>query len=143
MRSLWLAMLLGSAALAADGGKRPTDEVRGKELYDRHCLACHGATAAGDGPATTALVAEVPNLQGAVKDDKAAIELVRFGRGAMPAFEASFDAEDARRVLKYMAQVHTAAEKPATRPADPAPAPEAEAPLPDGAEVPEGPAVPE
>ncbi|MEQ1504279.1 MAG: cytochrome c, partial [Myxococcota bacterium] len=105
MLSLW-ALSIGTA-LATDNAKRPTDEQRGKELYERHCVSCHGAKAAGDGPATSALVFEVPDLQGKVKSDRATIDLVVLGKGTMPAFEASFESDDARRVLQYMATVHT------------------------------------
>jgi mono/diheme cytochrome c family protein len=131
--------LLAGVAWAADP-KRPTDEQRGKELYERHCVACHGASAAGDGPATASLVVKVPDLQGAVKTDKESIELVRFGKGAMPAFEASFDNEDARRVLLHMSKVHEGGSKPAApEPPTPAPAPEGDAQPADDEVPPEGP----
>lgn len=107
-------------AWAADQ-KRPTDEQRGKELYDRHCAACHGVSAEGHGPATQALVVQVPDLKGKLKVDQATIDLVVMGRGPMPSFEASFDAEDARRVLAYMTKLGTA---PPVAPDPPAPAPE-------------------
>lgn len=131
MRSLALvAVLLTLPAFAAQPTKRPTDAERGKELYERHCVACHGATAAGDGPATKALVFQVPDLQGKVQARQPQIDVVVRGKGAMPAFEASFDAEDARRVLLYMST---------TRPAAPAPAPEPAAePPPEDAQAPEG-----
>jgi len=109
---LFLLPLVSSFAWADDSKKRPTDEERGKELYERHCVACHGATAMGDGPATSALVVPIPDLHGQVKADKATIDVVEFGRGAMPGYEASFDAEDARRVLKFMSSAD--APKPAT-----------------------------
>lgn len=117
--------MLGFLILAITAGwaqdkKRPTDEQRGKELYDRHCLACHGATNRGDGPATGALVFPVPDLQGKVDAGKPGTDMVLYGSGPMPAYEATFDLEDAKRVLKYMAVVHT---KPPPAPAKPAAAP--------------------
>lgn len=118
---------VATAALAADQ-KRPTDEQRGKELYDRHCAACHGVSAEGHGPATQALVVQVPDLKGKLKADQATIDLVMMGRGPMPSFEASFDADDARRVIAYMAKLGTAP------PPEPPPAP-----APDGGEPAEGP----
>ena len=39
--------VFGSWAFAA-GNRRLSDEDRGRELYDRHCLACHGGGARGD-----------------------------------------------------------------------------------------------
>jgi mono/diheme cytochrome c family protein len=134
---LWpLLLILTTLAWADDSKKRPTDEQRGKELYERHCLSCHGPLAKGDGPATSALVVPIPDLAGQVKADKPTLDLVEFGRGAMPAFEATFDTEDARRVLKYMSAPE--APKPPAAPAAPAPlVPPAAAPAdaPEGGEV--------
>ncbi|MCB9685968.1 MAG: cytochrome c [Alphaproteobacteria bacterium] len=140
LRSLGLAAVLLSCgvALAAQPTKRPTDEVRGKELYERHCLACHGTRGAGDGPATTALVAPVPDLMGKVKADPATVDVVELGRGAMPSFQPSFDAADAKRVLMYMAKLDRMPDEPASAD-DPAPD-EEEPPADDAQEAPgEGP----
>lgn len=110
---LLLSMLFPAAADAAGGTKRPTDLERGEELYERHCLACHGAKNAGDGPATEALVHPVPNLAGKT-DPKSAEQqqVVLAGRNAMPAYEGSFNVGDAHRVLLYMATVHVPKEEP-------------------------------
>lgn len=116
----FLAALVLVPALAEQPTKRPTDEERGKELWERHCTACHGPGNRGDGPATEALVVDVPDLRGKVRTDDATIKLLLRGRGAMPGYETSFDKNDARRVLKYMAKVHGIQAKPP--PADPAPA---------------------
>lgn len=43
--------------IAACGATAPGDSAavtRGKALYETHCVACHGATGAGDGPAAGA-----------------------------------------------------------------------------------------
>lgn len=97
----WVAGWLPIAE-AAQPTKRPTDEERGEELYRRHCVSCHGVRNGGQGPATTALVHPVPALQGKVTTQKDHIHVVLKGKGAMPGFEASFDRQDAVRVLKYM-----------------------------------------
>ena len=102
---IWIAMT-GVALSAGVSSKRPTDMERGKELYERHCVACHGSQARGDGPATAALVHPVPDLAGRIKADPDRIDIVVFGAGTMPAFEASFDRSDAKRVLQYMAVAH-------------------------------------
>jgi high-affinity iron transporter len=133
-----LPLLVASLALGAPPApKRLTDAERGKELYERHCVACHGATAAGDGPAASALVAPVPDLRGKVDPSAARVDVVRFGRGAMPAFEASFDEADAQRVLRHMASTREApppADDAAEAPDDAAPDPGDAQP----AEAPEG-----
>ncbi len=91
-------------ALAGRPNKRLSDADRGELLYQRHCQACHGATNSGQGPATTSLVVEIPDLRGqlskANREDNAS--LVLDGSGAMPGFKVSFDRYDARRVLRYM-----------------------------------------
>lgn len=86
---------------------RPTDEERGEELYNRHCIQCHGPTAAGDGPAATALIAPIPDLSKSLleKPSDDAIQIVLNGRGTMPSFQLSFDKHDARRVLKHMERI--------------------------------------
>jgi mono/diheme cytochrome c family protein len=123
-----LVLLLTLPALAAQPTKRPSDADRGKELWGRHCASCHGATNHGDGPATAALVVPVPDLAGKVVADKPTADVVLNGKGTMPGFEASFDREDAKRVLQHMASAHA----PAPEPAPPAPPPEAEAPAEEG-----------
>ncbi|HHO52003.1 MAG TPA: cytochrome c [Deltaproteobacteria bacterium] len=100
---LWWAGIVGASDVSS---KRPSDLERGETLYRRHCTSCHGSQARGDGPATAALVHPVPDLSHTVKADNARIDVVMFGAGAMPGFEASFDRNDARRVLKYMMVAH-------------------------------------
>jgi mono/diheme cytochrome c family protein len=113
-------LALATAAAAAQPTRKPSDADRGRDLYQRHCLACHGAGARGDGPAAAALVHPPADLQGKVAPDPARIAIVLKGKAAMPAFEQSFGTEDARRVLTHM-QGLTDAPQPA--PADPRPEP--------------------
>lgn len=100
--------LLGLASVALAGSKmptkRPSDADRGRELYDRHCVQCHGPTGAGNGPAASAMLRPVPDLRGKLdkSEREARVELVVKGRGAMPGFGTSFDEHDARRVLKHL-----------------------------------------
>ncbi len=119
-------LALSAVAPAAQPSKRPTDEVRGKELYVRHCEACHGAQGKGHGPATQALVDPVPDLNGKVNADDQTIRIVLRGKSAMPGYEQTFDKHDARRVLQHMAKLKASSEPPpSTKPgAPPAPAEE-------------------
>lgn len=99
--------LIGCGTLATSlawAGRRPSDAERGRELWERHCMACHGTHARGDGPATAQLVAEVPSAEGVVTRDNVDdfVDVVLRGKGAMPGYEASFDRYDARRVLRTM-----------------------------------------
>ena len=117
---------LAGAALAARPTKRLDDVERGKQLYERHCVQCHGPGVAGDGAAAGALVARVPDLRGGRLNDanqEGMVIVVLDGKGPMPSFETSFDRYEARRLLRYM---QTLAEGKA-----------------EAAEEPEAPAVPE
>lgn len=128
---LWLA---GFAAANDVSSKRPSDLERGETLYKRHCTSCHGSQVHGDGPATAALVHPVPDLAGQVKADNTRIDIVTFGAGAMPGFEASFDRNDARRVLKYMAVAHEQGD-PQAPPPEPEPEPAEEPDAGDGQQL--------
>lgn len=136
-RSVWfvlpLALLfVGGLAQAEKSSKRMGDEQRGKLLYERNCLMCHGSTGAGDGPAAASLVGGVPDLRGRVDNDRldelAAVVLA--GRGAMPSYEATFDTYEAKRALRHMIRL-AAGEGAAGKPPAKAPSKDTDA---DGAE---------
>jgi mono/diheme cytochrome c family protein len=115
-------------------GKVPAPAERGRELYERHCQACHGPKAAGDGPAAASLVAKVPDLSqgfGARSQDQL-VPIVLRGKGAMPGFDVAFrDLKPldgsvqvyARNVLDHMAGLGRGDD---VKPAVEAPAREAE-----------------
>jgi len=104
---LVFGLLFVSTALAEQSTKRPSDEEQGRISYERHCLACHGMTNAGDGPVADALVAEVPPLERKMgrKVRERQITGVLEGVGSMPAFATSLDSEDARKVIEYMSKL--------------------------------------
>lgn len=56
-------IVLGVLLLSA-GSAWPADFVSlsGRELYDRFCASCHGAEGRGDGPVSSSLKIEVPDL---------------------------------------------------------------------------------
>jgi mono/diheme cytochrome c family protein len=123
--ALLVALALTAAPAPADDNKRPGDTAQGAAVYARHCQACHGATARGDGPAASDLVAAVPDLGGrfAKGDIEPAIAVVRDGRAAMPAFGESLDQADIRRALRHLAVIAAAPVAPVApvAPADPTP----------------------
>lgn len=120
-----VGLLVATASPAEVPTKRPTDEERGRELFDRHCVQCHGEKLHGQGPATQALVHKVPDLVGKVKVDDKQINVVFRGRGAMPAYEATFDKQDARRVLQHMKRLSDEEAQRTKAPAAPSQGPEA------------------
>ena len=75
----------------ADGPQTPTE--LGRRIYERSCVACHGAERQGSPPQTPSLV----NLK---KSPQELETVIRQGRNSMPAFRLSASAGDdrARRV---------------------------------------------
>ena len=118
---LWVFLLLVSVVLVASplgvepafAGKkkkknaRPSDQERGTELYERHCLACHGSLGRGDGPAGKALVRPPADLRGVLLKENISefVSSVTLGKNGMPGFELSFDKHDTRRVLRTMVRL--------------------------------------
>lgn len=98
-----MLLSLSFLALAEQPKYRPSDMERGEELYRRHCVQCHGIRNRGDGPVAAVLVQPVPNLEGKVKTEGPMVDIVLYGRGLMPGYEATFHKQDAVRVLKYQA----------------------------------------
>ena len=137
-------LLVGSTAIGATPPKkkkknaRPTDSERGTELYERHCVMCHGPAAKGDGPMTKALVADVPDLTGVLTKETMStyVQTVLKGKNSMPGYELSFDKYDARRVLRTMIKLQT--EGPVTETEEGKPSPDAPAPATEVAKPPSG-----
>ncbi|WP_298630769.1 c-type cytochrome [uncultured Thermus sp.] len=70
---------------------------KGKSLYEASCAACHGANGQGMPPVMPALAGS-PNL----KDAQMILNIVKNGRGAMPAVGAAFSDEDLKAVATYI-----------------------------------------
>jgi mono/diheme cytochrome c family protein len=94
--------------------KIPSEAERGRELYDRHCLGCHGPKAAGDGLMAAALRAKVPDFQQGFGDrpHEDLVRIVQHGKGAMPAYESAFSKDDTEKLVRYMDGLGRAPEKP-------------------------------
>lgn len=110
-----IAVLVGVQAVAKEwSGKIPSAEERGRELYDRHCAACHGPKAAGDGLMVPSLRVVVPNfIEGfGERSQEELVRAVLHGKGGMPAFETAMTKDDAEKVVKFMGAVGRAPEKP-------------------------------
>jgi mono/diheme cytochrome c family protein len=60
----------------------PSDIARGKAVYTRHCLDCHGAGGRGDGPAAAALrvvPANFHRFQSFLKSDEELLRTIEHG----------------------------------------------------------------
>lgn len=144
-----VAFGLSATAGAVDWpAKVPSKSERGRQLYDRHCVACHGERGAGDGPLAADLVAEVPDFSKGLGglDREELVRSVMRGKGAMPSFEQAFrDIKPykepykayAEAVLEHMdalpnMRMDEKKKKPTEPEADEADAPVREVPAPPG-----------
>ncbi|MDX1810740.1 MAG: cytochrome c [Gammaproteobacteria bacterium] len=87
-----LALLLVPAWVGA------SDVFKGKEVYARECMACHGAAGEGNMPG-------LPNFkesQVLFKTDNELTEIIRDGRGIMPSFGGLLTDDDIRDVTAYL-----------------------------------------
>lgn len=86
-----------------EGGSQATASVdpalmeKGKSIYEANCAACHGANGQGMPPVMPALAGN-PNLQ----DAQMILNVVKNGRGAMPAVGANFSEEELVAVATYI-----------------------------------------
>ncbi len=90
-------------AKAPEGGAQPTAGVdpalmeKGQAIYEANCAACHGANGQGMPPVMPALAGNA-NL----KDAAMILNVVKNGRGAMPAVGAGFTEEELKAVATYI-----------------------------------------
>lgn len=74
------------------------DVFKGREIYMRECMACHGNAGEGNMPG-------LPNFtesQSLFKTDNQLMDIVRDGRGIMPGFGGLLTDEDIRDVTAYL-----------------------------------------
>ena len=69
-------VIITLAALAL-AGCAPEQQVSGRALYQDHCLACHGASGQGDGPAAAGLDHPPADLTGLAAANGGAFPMVR------------------------------------------------------------------
>jgi mono/diheme cytochrome c family protein len=77
----------------------------GKKIFASSCLACHGATGKGDGPAANALTPKprdlsVPAIQN--QTDGSMFWKITTGKAPMPAFEKLIAENDRWNVINYV-----------------------------------------
>lgn len=74
------------------------DVFKGKELYTRHCMGCHGPSGEGMMPG-------LPNFsrgEQMFKTDSQLIDAIRDGNGVMPSFNGLLDDEQISDVVAYL-----------------------------------------
>jgi mono/diheme cytochrome c family protein len=91
----------------ADTGAVAADPVAaGKVIYLARCALCHGPEGKGDGPAAAGLNPKPRNhTDGAYmhsRTDEQLLEVIRNGKGGMPAWKAVLSEQEIETVLKYV-----------------------------------------
>lgn len=82
------------------------DEGQGRKIYNEKCQFCHGIKGNGDGPAAASLNPRPADFRGPnvwrKYDEKQMTDIVRNGKGMMPAFDLKPD--EVKAVLDYIAR---------------------------------------
>jgi mono/diheme cytochrome c family protein len=108
------AALLG-APMLAQRGPAPAAGSRGKQVYDGHCVECHGPEGKGDGPASFLMTPHPRDFtqgrykirsteSGSVPTDDDLLRSVRQGlyASAMPAWQKILPDDDIQAVVAYV-----------------------------------------
>ncbi len=77
-----LFMTIAAACGSAAAQDFPPDVTKGKAVYERHCLACHGSGGRGDGPEAAALTVPAANFhrfKSFLKSDEELLRTIEHG----------------------------------------------------------------
>ncbi len=77
---------------------------QGKNLYNQHCLMCHGTSGAGDGPVGSNLSKKIQPLKKSA--EKQIVDVLNGGKkDVMPDYRSTLSAEQKQALAKYMTEV--------------------------------------
>ena len=102
----WLPRSAATAVEPAVLNRAAAQETVGAELFQRQCVACHGAKGAGDGPAAPVLTPRPTDLtdakhMGEVTDEDVA-KIIADGKGSMPAFSKLLKSAQLDALVRYV-----------------------------------------
>lgn len=85
----------------------PADLTRGKAVYERHCLACHGAGGWGDGPDAASLKIAPANFHrfsSYLKSDEELLRTIEYGVvfSPMHSWQGTLTEGETQDVLSYI-----------------------------------------
>ena len=93
-------------------------EALGQQMYDRHCMVCHGTAGRGDGPIVQTDPAEakwplpIPDVTAPLtvgRSDGYLYAIIRAGRGLMPAYGPRTTHRERWAIVVYLRQLQAAA----------------------------------
>jgi mono/diheme cytochrome c family protein len=95
-----MVLMVGSLAFAGDAAK-------GKTIYERHCVTCHGAQGKGDGPAGKFMNPKPANFtspESMKKSDAELLKTIESGKPGTPmaAWKGTLSPEQMQDVLAYV-----------------------------------------
>ena len=105
MSLLWWSNLASAEDMIEVSSQPDIDQ--GREIYQAHCLECHGIQGHGDGPRATTLAPRPGNLVSAGTSSKTDDELLAVitkgvPRTSMKGWEDQLSLDDRRNVLAYV-----------------------------------------
>jgi mono/diheme cytochrome c family protein len=94
-----------STTPSASTGQAPAGDL-GAKVYTERCVLCHGPNGKGDGPAAAGLNPKPRNhTDGSYmnsRTDEQLLQVIRNGKGAMPAWGKVLSEEEIQAVLKHV-----------------------------------------
>ncbi|MFN5182461.1 MAG: c-type cytochrome [Bacteroidota bacterium] len=92
----------------------------GKEIYEKYCVHCHGATGAGDGKVSAKLPGPPPAYNGALKDlpEGKAFYSITKGKGLMGSHASQLSVEERWKVVCYVQTLQGPKDTAAAAPVD-------------------------
>jgi len=110
--ALALGFVIGIQAAAEPGG----DASKGKPIYEKNCLLCHGPQGRGDGPMGRSLSPPATNFsspESMHKTDAELLKVIHEGHSdtAMAAWKGSLSEQDFQDLLAYVRQLSRGLDK--------------------------------
>lgn len=102
-----LVVTLAAACGSAAAQDFPSDPTRGKAVYERHCLDCHGRDGRGDGPDAAALKVPPANFhrfKSFLKSDEELLRTIDYGIvfSPMHSWQGQLTETERQDVLAYI-----------------------------------------
>ncbi len=91
----------------------PESVRQGKDLFQKHCVLCHGQSGHGDGPAAAGLKTKPPNLveAGAHDPEGELAWKIETGRAPMPGWKGTLTQNQIWDVVSYIQSLAKASKK--------------------------------